>query len=562
MPYPSLEQYTEALQSPQIAILEPELKQGRLRTTGLGLPLALCGGFALTYTVEAKGKKFALRCFHKESRELEKRYAAIATKIKELNSPYFLPFEFIREGIRIQGANYPIVKMAWAQGQTLAEFLENEHKNRNALQQLRSSLGKLAEFIERNNIAHGDIQPENLMVSGNGATIQLIDYDGMFVDVLKGSKATEYGQVNFQHPQRSENHFNQYLDRFSFICLDVAIQSLIIRPQLWSISNSEPSAVLFRRNDYIDPGSSTVFSEIRKLPELKTHAENLAKIASGGFSAIPSLNDFQHGTGISNVLISYGPTATNSTHSYQGAYVVCDATSYQQVLTQVGNRIELIGRVHSIKSGWGQNKKPYLFVNFSDWRGFAVKLAIWSDALKSMEPNVPDSTWIGKWLAVTGLVDSPFDGQARSVKYTHLSITINAKGQIQQLIESEARYRLGSAGQRQPLPNSTNRNSEILKNMGGDTRPSIANSLKKTPLAGPKFTPQKTANQQLFEKMRAQTPSLAQSSRNPTASNSPPKPKHTSTINSPSIAPKNNTSWGAWIFFGVIGFVLLRGCTG
>lgn len=103
MPYPSLEQYTEALQSSQIAILEPELKRGTLKTTGLGLPLALCGGFALTYSVEVNGKKFALRCFHKESRELEKRYAAIANRIKQLNSPYFLPFEFIPEGIRIQG---------------------------------------------------------------------------------------------------------------------------------------------------------------------------------------------------------------------------------------------------------------------------------------------------------------------------------------------------------------------------------------------------------------------------------------------------------------------------
>ncbi|OZY86036.1 serine/threonine protein kinase [Cellvibrio mixtus] len=561
MPYPSLEQYTEALQSPHIAILEPELKRGTLKTTGLGLPLALCGGFALTYTVEANGKKFALRCFHKESRELEKRYAAIASKIKQLNSPYFLPFEFIREGIRIQGANYPIVKMAWAQGKTLAEFLENEHKNKGALQQLRGSLGKLADFIERNQIAHGDIQPENLMVSGNGATIQLIDYDGMFVDVLNGSKATEYGQVNFQHPKRSGDHFNQHLDRFSFICLDIAIQSLIINPQLWSISNSEPSAILFRRNDYIDPGSSAIFNEVRKLPELKNQIENLAKIASGNFGAIPSLSDFQQGKGISNVLISYGVKATASTHLYQGAYFVCDATNYQQVLAQVGNRIELIGRVHSIKPGWTQNRKRYVFINFSDWRGRAVKLAIWSDGLKDIGPNVPDDAWIGKWLSVTGLVDSPYDGQAGSVKYTHLSITINAKGQIQKLADGEARYRLGSAGQKQVMPIASSRNSDILQNMGGTAKPSTTTAPQNTSHLASKPVPQKSTNQQLLDNMRAKTPVVTQPSAHQTVSNIPLKPKSSSPGNKQAPVPKN-TSWGTWIFLGVIALLVFRGCTG
>lgn len=59
MAYPSLEQYNEALQSPQLVLLDPELKRGALRTTGLGLPLALCGGFALTYEVTVGSKKYA-----------------------------------------------------------------------------------------------------------------------------------------------------------------------------------------------------------------------------------------------------------------------------------------------------------------------------------------------------------------------------------------------------------------------------------------------------------------------------------------------------------------------
>ena len=61
MTYPSLEQYNEALQHPQLALLDPAFKTASVAKSGLGLPLALCGGFALTYTVTAGGRKYAVR---------------------------------------------------------------------------------------------------------------------------------------------------------------------------------------------------------------------------------------------------------------------------------------------------------------------------------------------------------------------------------------------------------------------------------------------------------------------------------------------------------------------
>ncbi|MTI11829.1 hypothetical protein E1189_01895, partial [Sansalvadorimonas verongulae] len=123
MTYPTLEQYNEALQHPGLVLNDPELKQGQVATTGLGLPLALCGGFALTYTFTARNKKYAVRCFHKQSKDLEKRYHAISTRLKNLSSSYFVDFEYQPQGIRVQGNSYPVVKMAWAKGETLGEFL-------------------------------------------------------------------------------------------------------------------------------------------------------------------------------------------------------------------------------------------------------------------------------------------------------------------------------------------------------------------------------------------------------------------------------------------------------
>lgn len=549
MAYPSLEQYNLALQSPQLVLQDQELKHGRLKINGLGLPLALCGGFALTYTVDVGAKTFALRCFHKESRELERRYQAISARLKQLASPYFLPFEFIPNGIRIQGAIYPIVKMAWAQGATLAEFLEREHRNIEALQRLRQALTKLASFLEQHQIAHGDIQPENVMVSASGSAVQLIDYDGMFVAALRGSNATELGQINFQHPKRSANDFNEKLDRFSFLTLDVALQALIASPPLWTSSRSEPSAVVFRRNDLADPGAAAVFQDVIKLPGSKTPAENLARVAAGSIADIPSLSDFIQNKGIAPSTISFRPRTTHTTVGYQGAYPVCDATKYNQVLAQVGNRIELIGQIHSVRHAWGVNKKPYVFVNFSDWRGQAVKLAIWSDGMNAISPTLPDEAWVGRWLSITGLVDPPYSRKAKNVSYTHLSITINARSQIQQLTEKEARARLivPPLAPASSTPPSSN-NAKILQSLGrksSSTRPS-------RPSAAPSVQPLSN-NQQLLDKMKAQVPPPSRSTTpSPPAR---PAPKQQQPTNS-------NMAWGRWAVVIVAGLILLRACAG
>ncbi|XQA66834.1 protein kinase family protein [Xanthomonas sacchari] len=545
MAYPSLEQYNEALQSPQFVLQDPELKQGKLKTTGLGLPLALCGGFALTYTVTVGAKKFALRCFHKESRELERRYQAISARLKQLNSPYFLPFEFNPNGIRIQGNAYPIVKMAWASGRTLAEFLEAEHRNSAALRKLRSALAALAAFLEHNNLAHGDIQPENVMVSADGATVQLIDYDGMFVESLSGAKATELGQLNFQHPQRSADNFSSTLDRFSFLTLDVALQALMTSPKIWATSRSEPSAVVFRRNDFINPGASAVFQEAVAIARLKSHVENLGKVAAGSFAGIPSLADFLQGKGIPAGPITVRPN--NAVVVYQGPYVVCDAANYAQVLGMVGNRVELVGKIHSVRNGLTNTKirRPYVFVNFSDWRGRAVKLAIWVDGIDAIKPHVPDASWVGRWVSVAGLVDPPYSRRG----YTHLSITITAPGQLQQLPEKDAKFRLVVAGR--PVaggaPASNTRNSDILIDMGGKG----ASGKKRSPLQPPSPPPVQTRNQQLLTVMQRQTPQVSAPPQHAPPRSLPARP-------SPPIArPASSSKSGCLSLLILGGLVLL-----
>lgn len=199
MSYPSFAQYNDVFQLHNKFLKDPELASGTLKKTGLGIPLAIGGGFALTYTIECKSKKYAVRCFHKESKSLELRYLEISKKIKSLASPFFLDFEFQPDGILVDGKSYPIVKMEWACGTTIGEFLEDNFDNQAYIKNLGTSLLKLSEFLEQNAIAHGDLQTGNLMVSNSGLNIQLIDYDGMYIDELAHLGSAELGHINFQH---------------------------------------------------------------------------------------------------------------------------------------------------------------------------------------------------------------------------------------------------------------------------------------------------------------------------------------------------------------------------
>jgi hypothetical protein len=378
----------------------------------------------------------------------------------------------------------------------------------------------------------------------------------VFVEALQGSKATELGQINFQHPGRTAANFDEKLDRFSFIGLDVALQALIASPALWAASRSEPSALVFRRNDILDPGASAVFRAVMQLPGVKTHAENLAKVALTDFGSIPSLDDFLRGELGSAGAVVFKSRTTAVAMAYQGAYPVCDATDYDQVLTQVGNRVELIGQVHSVKKGWGANRKPYVFVNFSDWRGRAVKLAIWSDGLKTIEPDVPDESWVGHWVSVTGLVDPAYRGKARATSYMHLSITITAAGQIQTLTKGEAQFRLRPSAVARPTVSSPGRNVDVVKSMVGARAVSRSSSRA---IVAPALSPVATqsANQQVLEQMKARARGSSPAGTAPAASvprsvMPPPPPR----------PAKAKSDWAAYAIWAIIILAVLKACAG
>ena len=506
MAYPNLEQYNQAFSAHSTLLVDPELRSGTLAKSGLGLPLAISGGFALTYTITGQRGKFAVRCFHRESKGLERRYAAISKKLASLRSPYFLDFQFQPQGIRVDGASYPIVKMAWASGTTMGEFLEDNLKNPAALGRLADALKQLAAFLHQERIAHGDLSADNIMVSRDGSSVQLIDYDGMFVDEIKDLGSAELGNINFQHPERkSLQPFDATLDRFSLIALSLSIRALQADSSLWDKTNSEATAILFRSNDFLDPASSNAFALVASNASLAAHAKNFAAVCKSSMARAPALADFLSGRNIPGVgmlpPVGAGTISIAGRPGYVGAYPVIAATDYAACLRAVGDKVEVIGRIVEVKRSTTRGGKPYIFINFGPWQGSIFKVSIWSDGLAHVKAR-PDASWVGKWVSVVGLMEPPYVN--KSFNYSHLSITVGASGTMTQVPEQEAKWRLAGAGKAAgTFKPATSSNRETLDKIKGTSAPLPRAAPPRASPPAP--TPQSpvSSNAQVLAKIRA-----------------------------------------------------------
>jgi hypothetical protein len=140
-------------------------------------------------------------------------------------------------------------------------------------------LEKLAEkFIdsviemEKNNIAHGDLQHGNILVGVKDGSIRIyfVDYDGIFIPQFRGEEAPELGHPNYQHPRRSKKHYNEKIDRFSALIIYLSILAIANDPKLWDKYYNEDN-LIFTMKDFEYPESSEVILELSNSNSEKVH---------------------------------------------------------------------------------------------------------------------------------------------------------------------------------------------------------------------------------------------------------------------------------------------------
>jgi hypothetical protein len=449
MQYPSFAEYADALQLDLgVVLADPVLARGTLLKRASGLPVAHGGTFALTFEIETDHRKYALRCFHKRLDALHERYDAITKHLAGVKGPYLVACQFQPQGITTESGTYPVVRMDWVDGQSLAAFVAEHLQDSGALQQMRFSLRRLARHLRENGIAHGDIQPSNIVVQ-RGANLRLIDYDGMFVPALGPFCSTELGQRNFQHPGRRRRHFNASLDAFSFSVIDLALDALSRRPDLWLRTASGEDAFLLRAADFADPANSATFALLSREPGIERRVKHLAAICMEPFEQIPSFEDFVAARHVPALAVELSGDPDEAMRTpYVSPYPIVAAADFANCCKHIGDRVELIGRVVRVANATEpRSVARCLRVEFGAQFHDMTCLKVWPGSHSNRDAT-PDETWVGKWVSAVGLVEPVAQGPEAAQRQKHISISITEPFQLQRLTEAEALYRLRSQTER------------------------------------------------------------------------------------------------------------------
>ena len=334
MAWPGITDYSEAIQNPPLCFKGADLEAGGVALNPRGMPLVFSGNFACVYSIEVGGRKFAVRCFTREVKDQQTRYNKLSEYLINVLPPSFVHFEYLEQGINVRGDWYPIVRMEWVEGESLSSFVGSNLADPVALHRVAAQWrGGPAASLRGLGIAHNDLQHGNVMVQADGR-IRLVDYDGMFLPGFRGERSPELGHKNFQHPLRTAEDYDAYVDNFPSLVLYLSLLAIASDPGLWNDFYNDDN-LIFTREDYADPGKSPLFDKLKKSPDqtVAKLAERLEECCALPVEDVPDLETILRDIPPSPAPApSASPTPAASSPSQPPAQPA-SGSSYRQALT-------------------------------------------------------------------------------------------------------------------------------------------------------------------------------------------------------------------------------------
>ena len=275
MQYPLISEYIEAIRFAEdnfekLSNLRPELDAN-------DNPIMSSGNFAVVFKMKdiETGKMYAVKCFTREQEEREERYREIIKVLEHVKSPYFVSTQYYDKELFVdtsQGdeTEFPVLVMDWVDGYPVDQFIQDNISNKYRLQLLTYNFCQLGVWLLSQQIAHGDLKPDNIIVREDFSLV-VVDYDGMFIPAFYGKSALEVGSPDFQNPNRSISTFNRNIDDFSIALIALSLKSIALSPTLYEKSRS--NALITSARDYADLSKSDTLVSLLALSNNKDFAQ-------------------------------------------------------------------------------------------------------------------------------------------------------------------------------------------------------------------------------------------------------------------------------------------------
>lgn len=391
----TLNEYQAALQAHHLCIADEEAATGRVSVDWLGQPKPYPGNYAVTYRVEGTSRQLAVRCFHREPDDIERRYSFIVPAVRALRLEGVQWCQFRRKGVYAGGTWNPAVLMPWVPGLRINDALKHD-ASFTRVRGIRSGFRRLIADLEAAGISHGDLQHGNLLVDDLNV-VRVVDYDAMYVPGMPNLPSIA-GHPNFRHPTRASLVGGQ-ADRFSAMLIDLALSALEIMPGLWARFDTGEN-LLFVRQDLLDPSSSPLIRALHSDARLHEPTARLLRVLANDGIEIPSIHSTPESTSVSDVEMHY--TALDPA-----------------LISNVGLDVTVIGRPSHSHSGKNRRGSRYALVTFGSRRNAGFTLKAWESQigrlpldLRLMERVAASS---GLWIAATGRLSAGYNANGKRV---------------------------------------------------------------------------------------------------------------------------------------------------
>ena len=265
MNYPLISEYIEAIKNAEdnfneLSHLRPVLNKD-------GSPIMSSGNFAVVFKMkdESSGKLYAVKCFLREQEGRDIAYQQITDELEYASSNYLCSINYFQKELFVDSTvssdtEFPVLVMDWAEGVTLDKYVHQHISDKYALQLITYQFCKMAAWLMSQPFAHGDLKPDNILVTENGALV-LVDYDGMFVPAMQGQKARELGSPDYRHPLRTEDCFNEHIDDFPLALIGMSLKAIALDTSLLQ-NKARSDSLLFSESDFQDIGECLMMKSL------------------------------------------------------------------------------------------------------------------------------------------------------------------------------------------------------------------------------------------------------------------------------------------------------------
>ena len=268
MQYPLLSEYVNAITHASENL--DQLKHLEVVQDEHGEPYRSSGAFAVVFKMRdpRTGQLYALKCFTEEQEGRAEAYRKIEEELEVAGTTYLTSMRYYERELFVDSSvssesEFPVLLMDWVEGSTMELYIREHYRDSYAMEMLCYRFCRLAAYLRSQPFAHGDVKPDNIMVSDTG-TLTLIDYDGMFVPSMQGESSPTLGTEEFRHPLRTPELFDATIDDFALASIALSLRAIALDSQLLD-QYGAPDRLLFSASDYRDLAQSKVMQAIWKL---------------------------------------------------------------------------------------------------------------------------------------------------------------------------------------------------------------------------------------------------------------------------------------------------------